>query len=141
MTPSSVDVVEAASATGNLDMFLEAATSAGLGETLANAEAVTIFAPIDEAFRAVPNLDQVRQDRDRLASLLKRHAVSSTYLSGQIPEGDTRVESLSGETLTIWNNNGRIEVIGPGGTRGMVVRQDIKGENGVVHAINTVLVE
>lgn len=141
MTPTTVDVVEAASANGNLDVFLEAATSAGLGETLANAPAVTIFAPIDEAFRAVPNLAQLQQDRERLASLLRRHAVPTTYLSGGVPQGDTRVQTLSGETLTIRNNAGSIEVISPGGTRAMVVRQDIRGDNGVVHAINKVLVD
>ena len=141
MTPSSVDVVEAASANGNLNTFLQAAISAGVGETLANADGVTIFAPIDEAFGAVENVDQLQQNPDQMAALLKRHAVPSTYMSSAIPQGETQVQTLSGETLTINNNNGQIEVIGPGGTRAMVVEADIEGENGVVHAINTVLTD
>ena len=141
MTPSSVDVVEVASANGNVDTFLEAAVSAGIGETLANAEQVTIFAPIDEAFGAVEGFDQIRQDREQLASLLRRHAVPQTYLSRDIPQGETQVETLSGETLTITNENGQTFVTGPSGTRARIVEADIEGENGVVHAVDTVLVD
>ena len=141
MTPSSVDVVEAASAAGNLNTFLEVAMSAGIGETLAEADSVTIFAPIDEAFSNVDGLDELQQDQDQLASLLQRHAVSTTYLSTDIPEGETEVETLSGETLTITNEGGSVTVTGPGGTTAMVVEADIEGDNGVVHAIDTVLVD
>ena len=139
MTPASVDVVEAASANGNLGTFLQAATSAGVAETLANADGITIFAPIDEAFGEVENLDQLQQNPDQMAALLQRHAVSSTYMSSAIPQGETELQTLSGETLTIENSDGQIMVIGPGGTRARVVEADIDGENGVVHAINAVL--
>lgn len=141
MTPSSVDVVEAASANGNLGTFLQAAVSAGVAETLANADGITIFAPIDEAFGAVENLDQLQQNPDQMAALLQRHAVSSTYMSSAIPAGETELQTLSGETLTIENNDGQIMVIGPDGTRARVVEADIDGENGVVHAINAVLTD
>ena len=141
MTPASVDVVEAASANGNLGTFLQAATSAGVAETLANADGITIFAPIDEAFGAVENLDQLQQNPDQMAALLQRHAVSSTYMSSAIPQGETELQTLSGETLTIENSDGQIMVIGPGGTRARVVEADIDGENGVVHAINAVLTD
>ena len=141
MTPASVDVVEAASANGNLNTFLQAATSAGVAETLANTDGITIFAPIDEAFGAVENLDQLQQNPDQLASLLQRHAVPSTYMSSAIPQGETELQTLSGETLTIENSNGQIMVIGPAGTRARVVEADIDGGNGVVHAINAVLTD
>ena len=141
MTPASVDVVEAASADGNLDTFLQAATEAGLGETLAQADGVTIFAPIDEAFEAVGNLDQLLQDKEQLASILKRHAVPTKYLANEIPNGETEVQTLSGETLTIINNDGLISVRSAGGIQAMVVEADIEGDNGVVHSINTVLAE
>ncbi len=141
MTPSSVDVVEVASANGNLDTFLETATTVGIAETLANADGITIFAPIDEAFGAVENIEQLQQNPQQLAALLQRHAVPRTYLSRDIPQGDTEVETLSGETLTIRNRDDIVEVLGPGGPRAMVVEADIEGENGVVHAINTVLTD
>ena len=141
MTPDSVDVVEVASANGNLDAFLQAAVSAGIGETLANAEEVTIFAPIDEAFDAVEGIDDIRADRDQLAALLQRHAVPNLYLSRDIPQGETRVKALSGESLTVTNEGGQIFVTGPSGTRSRIVEADIEGENGVVHAVDTVLTD
>ncbi len=141
MTPASVDVVEAASAAGNLDVFLKAATDAGLGETLAQADQITIFAPIDEAFGAVEGLDQIKQDKQQLAQLLKRHAVAKTLMADEIPAGETELQTLSGETITVVNNGGTISVQTPGGTRAMVVQADISGGKGVVHAIDTVLVK
>ena len=141
MTPASVDVVEAASANENLSTFLEAATSAGLGETLAQADGVTIFAPINEAFESVEGFDQLRQDQEQLSSILQRHAVPTRYLSSDLPEGETEVETLSGEALTVINASGQVSVRTPGGTEAMVVEADIEGDNGVVHAINTVLAD
>ncbi|MXO84910.1 hypothetical protein GRI38_02530 [Altererythrobacter aurantiacus] len=139
MTPSSVDVVEAASANGNLDRFLEVAVSNGVGETLANADAVTIFAPIDEAFGAVEGLDQMSQEQ--VVAILQRHAVGRIIRAEDIAEGETQLQTLSGETLTINNQGGQIMVTSPDGVEARVVEADITGDNGVVHAINTVLTE
>lgn len=139
MTPTTVDVVEAASAAGNLELFLKATMDADLAETLAGASGVTIFAPIDPAFGAVEGFDAIAADKTRLANLLKAHVVPSVYLSGQIPAGETEVQTLAGETLTITNTNGSISVTTPEGTEAMVVRADIRSDNGVVHAVNKVL--
>lgn len=141
MTPDSVDVVEAASANDNLSTFIQVAVEAGVGETLAQADGITIFAPINEAFEEVEGLEELQQDRERMADLLKRHAVPSTLLSSDIADGDTQVETLSGETLTINNQGGLIRITTPGGTEAMVAEADITGDNGVVHAINTVLAD
>jgi uncharacterized surface protein with fasciclin (FAS1) repeats len=141
MTPDSIDVVEAASASDNLSTFLQVAVDAGVGETLAQTDGITIFAPINQAFENVEGLDELQQDRGRMASLLQRHAVPSTIMASDIAEGETEVETLSGETLTINNDNGQITVTTPSGTRAMVAEADITGDNGVVHAINTVLTD
>ena len=139
MTPEGIDVVEVASANDNLATFLEAATSAGIGETLANADGITVFAPINEAFEDVEGLDDLQNDRERMASLLKRHAVPGVYATADIPEGETSLETLSGETLTVINRDGQIMLEGPAGATARIVEADITGDNGVVHAINTVL--
>lgn len=141
MTPQAVDVVEAASANDNLSTFLEVAVGAGIGETLAQADGITIFAPINQAFDNVENLDTLRENQEQLTTILERHAVSNRYLSGDIPEGETELQTLSGETLTVINNDGLIRVRTAAGTEAMVVEADIEGDNGVVHAINTVLAQ
>tara|TARA_B100000378_G_scaffold223886_1_gene187481 strand:- start:153 stop:704 length:552 start_codon:yes stop_codon:yes gene_type:complete len=138
MTPAGIDVVEVASANDNLSTFLQAATSAGVAETLANADGITIFAPINEAFEELERLGDLQNDRERMATLLKRHAVPGAYASADIPEGETMLETLSGETLTVTSRDGQIMLEGPSGTTARIVEADIAGDNGVVHAINTV---
>jgi uncharacterized surface protein with fasciclin (FAS1) repeats len=139
MTPDTVDVVEAASANPNLEAFLQATTDAELAEAIATAPAVTVFAPINEAFEAVEDLATLQADPAALAAVLELHVVPTAYLSGDIPEGVTEVETLAGETLTLTNEDGQISVTSPSGVEAMVVEADIEGDNGVVHAINTVL--
>ncbi|NJC34590.1 putative surface protein with fasciclin (FAS1) repeats [Sphingomonas jejuensis] len=139
MTPSTVDVVEVASAAGQYGSLLDAAMAAGLAETLATTDGLTVFAPIDAAFLAVDDLDALKADRTRLADTLRLHVVPRSYLSTDIPAGTTQVRTLAGETLTITNNNGTISVTDPSGARAMVVRADLRADNGVVHGINRVL--
>lgn len=139
ITPDTVDVVEAASANPNLEAFLQTTTDAELAEAIATAPEVTVFAPINEAFSALEDLDGVRTDPAALASLLQLHVVPATYLSVDIPDGASEVVTLAGETLTITNNDGQISVTTPSGVEAMVVEADIEADNGVVHAINTVL--
>ncbi len=140
MTPNTVDVVEAASASGKFDKLLDAVMAADLAQTVATARNITVLAPIDPAFDAVPNLGALRQDKAKLANVLKYHVIPSAYLSSQIPAGRTKVRTLAGETLTIVNTNGSISIETPKGERAMVVQADIKADNGVVHAINKVLI-
>lgn len=139
MTPDSVDVVEAASAVGQLDELLAAVLDAGLAETLAQSKDVTVLAPIDAAFESLPEKDALRGDKSRLAQVLKYHVIPKTYLVADIPAGDTQVTTLSGQTLTLTNDAGSITITTPSGIKAMVVQQDIKSDNGVVHAINKVL--
>lgn len=141
MTPQTVDVVEAASATKKLDTFLQTALEAGIGEQLAQAGEITIFAPIDAAFTAVPNLDTLKADKPALRKLLERHAVAGNYPAAKIPQGTTELTALSGDKLTVTNENGQVSVRTAGGMEATVVQADITGDNGVVHAVNTVLVK
>ena len=139
MTPKSIDIVEVASASGQFDTLLNAILQAGLAEDLANAEEITILAPINEAFVGVENLEALLNDKEALASTLKLHVLPSVYLAEDIPEGSTEVETLAGQSITIVNEDGLIRILLPSGGEAMVVRADIQSENGVIHAINKVL--
>ena len=67
------------------------------------------------------------------------HYLPGVYATADIPEGETSLETLSGETLTVINRDGQIMLEGPAGATARIVEADITGDNGVVHAINTVL--
>lgn len=139
MTPDQTDVLEAAVEAGGFSTLLDAALQAGLAETLATTNDITILAPTDEAFAAVENLDAVIADKAVLTDVLKLHVIPSRYLSSDIPEGATEVETLGGETITITNEGGAITVSTASGSTASVVTPDIEGSNGVIHGIDAVL--
>ena len=140
MTPTTVDIVEVASASGQFETLLEAVMAADLAEALATEEEITVFAPINEAFQGVEDLDALLADQAQLASVLKLHVVPSQYLSDDLTDGETEIETLNGEKLTITRRQGQVSITSPSGVEAMVVRADIKADNGVIHAINKVLI-
>jgi uncharacterized surface protein with fasciclin (FAS1) repeats len=139
MTPAETDVLEAAVAAGGFSTLLDAAMQAGLAETLATTDDLTILAPTDEAFAAVEGLDAVLADQTLLTDVLELHVIPTKYLSADIPEGATEVATLGGETVTITNEAGAITVTTAGGSTATVVTPDIEGSNGVLHGIDAVL--
>lgn len=139
MTPDETDILEAAVAAGGYQTLLDAAMEAGLAEALATTDGLTVFAPNDEAFAAVEGLDEVIADKALLTDILEVHVVSSVYLAADIPEGDTEVETLGGDTITITNEGGNISVTTASGSTATVVAPDLEGSNGVIHGIDAVL--
>lgn len=68
-------VVDAAIATPELSTLVDAVVAAGLADTLAEAQGITVYAPTNDAFAAVPAglLDAVLADSDVLTAVLTYH--------------------------------------------------------------------
>ena len=109
---ATAPVASAASANPLLKILVTAVTEAGLVEPLNSAPELTVFAPADPAFEAIPkkDLNAVLADKKLLGSILKHHVVgeqiSPDELSGEF-------ETLNGDKLTI-NGSGERP---PSGTR------------------------
>lgn len=67
--------------------------------------------------------------------LLKR-VVPKRIQSGDIPMGETVVGILSGDKLTVVNNNGMSVRV----NKSKVIKADIYASNGIIHVIDTVLI-
>ena len=141
MSPTTIDIVEVASGSGQFDTLIQALLAAGLAETVATTDGITVFAPINEAFVAVDDLDALLEDTETLTSILQLHVVPSVLMSDALSSGEaTEVETLGGGMLTIsTGEGGQITITSPSGAEAMVVRADIEADNGVIHAIETVL--
>merc|ERR1712099_63111 len=87
----------------DLNTLLTAVAAAGLAETVQTAEALTIFAPTDEAFAAIPsdilNCLLEPDNVETLQSVLLYHVVGGTVLSTDLSNGD--VETVQGESVTV----------------------------------------
>lgn len=132
---AEMNVVEVAAAAGQFNTLLQLATQAGLADALSTQE-VTVFAPTDEAFAALPaeTLEAVQADPELLAKVLQYHVVA-----GVVPAADvvtvTSVDTLAGEPLAITVEGGKVMV-----NDANVVQADVMASNGVIHVIDTVLV-
>jgi uncharacterized surface protein with fasciclin (FAS1) repeats len=132
---ATAPVASAASANPLLKTLVAAVTEAGLVEPLNSAPELTVFAPADPAFEAIPPKDMkaVMSDKQMLGSILKHHVVgeqiSPDELSGEF-------ETLNGDTLTI-NGSGEQATIGD--EKAQVLCGNVPTANATVYVIDTVL--
>jgi uncharacterized surface protein with fasciclin (FAS1) repeats len=117
-----------------------AISAAGLTQALAGRGPFTIFAPTDEAFKAlpqgtVPTLLR-RENRAQLTRILTYHVVPGNITTFDLTPGQTlRLRTLAGQSLTV-RVSGASEVFVNGVK---VVLADIPARNGTIHGIGAVL--
>merc|ERR1712039_369047 len=110
----------------------------GLVPTLKGVDAVTIFAPSDEAFAKLPAGTLESLTTEQAKAIVSRHVVAgATVLAAEVTTGD--VETFGGETVgLIKTSEGGIQVAYNGQTVN-VVTADVMGSNGVIHVIDDVI--
>ena len=132
---SSDPVATAASNNPLLSTLVTAVTKAGLGDTLNNAENITVFAPTNDAFAKIDKktLNKVLADKAMLTAILTEHVVGEKLtpetLAGEFdtlnPKQGVTVEG-SGEDFTV-NGNAK------------VICGNVQTANATVYIIDTVL--
>jgi len=129
------DIVETALDAGTFNTLATALTEAGLVDALKGDGPFTVFAPTDAAFAKLSKatLAALLANKTQLTSVLTYHVVPSIVMSTDLKNG-MMVKTLQGENLTIKLANGGVMV-----NNATVVQADISSLNGVIHAIDTVL--
>ena len=127
------DIVDTAVAAGNFQTLAAALQAAGLVDTLKGKGPFTVFAPTDEAFAKIPkaDLDALLKDKAKLTAVLTYHVVPGTVMAKDVKAG--MVKTVQGSDLTIGTTGG-VTVNGA-----KVVKADVKADNGVIHAIDSVV--
>ena len=132
---ATAPVASAASANPLLKTLVAAVTKAGLVDTLNSAEALTVFAPTDDAFAKIPTktLNAVLADKDTLNKILTHHVIEGQLGPDEIAgEHDT----LAGDTVTV---KGSGEEFSVAGDNAQVLCGNIPTSNATVYVIDTVL--
>jgi uncharacterized surface protein with fasciclin (FAS1) repeats len=129
------NIVETAKAAGTFNTLVKAIEAAGLTDRLSGAAPFTVFAPTDEAFAKIPakDLEALLADKTRLEALLEYHVVPGAVSSKDLV-AQKAIKSVQGADLAIDTSSG----IKIGGAT--VVTPDVAASNGLIHAIDTVLV-
>jgi len=130
------NLVEVAGTNGSFKTLISAVQSAGLAESLSSSGPFTVFAPTDEAFAALPpgvlNALMMPENRDLLTQVLTYHVVPGAVTSDELATGG--VETLNGGLAV------RVEPTQVVVNDASVVMADVAASNGVIHAINRVLI-
>lgn len=128
------NIIETAKGAGCFATLLTAVEVAGLTGALESPGPFTVFAPVDDAFAALPpgTVQTLVDNVPQLARILKFHVLSGAYLREQLIE-QPEWESLEGAPVAIRRAE-PFEV-----KNATVVSADIVCDNGVVHVIDRVI--
>ena len=137
--PGPGNIVEVATEAGSFPTLLAAVEAAGLVDALSDSSAsLTVFAPTEEAFAALPEgtLDALLADPDALAGVLTYHVLgSSVDASAALGLAPTTVETLNGNDIAVTKRDDENLYV----NLSKVVDYDIEASNGVIHVIDSVL--
>ena len=127
------DIVDTAVKAGNFKTLVAAVQAAGLVDTLKGPGPFTVFAPTDEAFAKIPKatLDGLLKDKAALTKVLTYHVVPGKVMAKDVKAG--KVKTVQGQEITLSTNMGVMV------DQSKVIATDVAASNGVIHAIDTVL--
>jgi uncharacterized surface protein with fasciclin (FAS1) repeats len=132
---ATAPVASAASANPVLSTLVTAVTKADLVDTLNSQKDITVFAPTNDAFAAIPpkTLKAVLADKATLTKILTYHVVPGELAPDQLAGSH---KTLEGDTLTISGSDPDFVV---GTQKATVVCGNVPTANATVYIINSVL--
>ena len=135
------NIVETAQEAGVFNTLIAAASAAGLAGALAEGENLTVFAPTDDAFAALPagTVETLLkpENKQQLIDILSYHVLPKKVMSADLPAGVNDVKTLKSggdETVTVSVMDGKVMVDGAN-----VVSADVVADNSVIHVIDAVI--
>ncbi len=131
------NIVNIATSDQKFSTLAAALKQADLVATLSNPGPFTLFAPDNEAFKALPpgTLDNLMKEnsKETLASILKFHVVPGRIQMADLEDGQ-KLKTVNGEELSVTKLNGRVAVNGV-----ELDQPDLEASNGIIHVVSTVL--
>lgn len=133
------DIVDTALDSDSFTTLCKAVIAAGLVDTLRGPGPFTVFAPTNDAFAKLPpgTVDALLKDKKKLTSILTYHVVPGKLMVIDFKRPKT-VKTVQGQEIKIdglmWHITKKIKV-----NDAKTVKTDIEATNGVIHAIDSVL--
>lgn len=131
------DLVDTLKASGQFNTLLKALDAANMTGTLKTHKNLTVFAPTDAAFAALPagELDKLLEDPKALQKLLTYHVVNATVDSTQIKGAKGVVTTVAGDKLVVDGSGATVLA-----NNATVTQLDVKtSNNGTLHVVDKVL--
>ncbi len=140
---SAANIVEIAAGDDRFSTLVAAVTAAGLAETLSGPGPFTVYAPVNDAFAALPEgtVESLLEpgNIDQLTSILLYHVDDRKLTASDFPAGSNFFKPvLESERLCITAGSGVTIADGTGDVANVIIA-DIEADNGVIHVIDKVL--
>jgi uncharacterized surface protein with fasciclin (FAS1) repeats len=133
-TPAPATLADAAARTPQLSTLNKLIGDAGLADTLRAGGPYTVFAPSDDAFKAVPAkaMAELAANREMLKSVLSYHVLPGKVTAAEVKNGNAK--TVQGANVALAKSGSYVTV-----EDAMVTQADVPATNGVVHIIDRVL--
>jgi uncharacterized surface protein with fasciclin (FAS1) repeats len=135
--PTGKTIVNLAAGNKNFTILVKALKAADLVDTLSGEGPYTVFAPTNSAFAKIPKATLANllkpENKEQLKKILTYHVVSGAVTSKMLKSGQ-QVDTVEGGKLTIKIAGKKVMV-----NKATVIIPNVKASNGVIHAIDTVL--
>ena len=133
------DIVDTAVKAGKFSTLIAAVKAAGLEEKLRSDGPLTVFAPTDEAFAALPpgTVEELLKpkNKEQLAALMAYHVVEGATLSGDLAGNTLEIASVGGGNIVIDGTDG-VKL----NNDANVTSADVLTSNGIIHIVDAVLI-
>ncbi|MCR9124789.1 MAG: fasciclin domain-containing protein [Rhodobacteraceae bacterium] len=131
--------------------LVAAVQAADLVDTLQGEGPFTVFAPVNDAFAALPpgTVETLLKPENKalLQKVLTAHVVAGDWSAADIiaaakasSDGFYHFNAVSGDALSAKVVGGNVYIFDESGNAGMVTVADVDQSNGVIHVVNAVLV-
>merc|ERR1711994_751732 len=128
-TAAPGNLVEVASKLDGFTTLVALVKELGLVETLSNVEAATVFAPTDDAFAKIAEV---------IVAIVARHVIAGATVKAADVTTST-VETFKGAKINLVKDDAGVGVSFKDGARSNVIIADVEASNGVIHAIDSVI--
>lgn len=142
-------IVAIAAGNENFSTLVAAVKAAELIETLNSEGPFTVFAPVNDAFAKLPEGTVASllkaENKETLTSILTYHVVSGKFMAADVVKainsnnGQFKITTVQGGILTASLSGANVILTDTKGNISTVVIADVDASNGVIHAIDTVV--
>jgi transforming growth factor-beta-induced protein len=141
--PQTKNIVEIAVSLPDFSLLVEAVLAADLQGVLSGAGPFTVFAPTNAAFAALLHelrvtKAQLLADKTLLTSVLTYHVLPAKVLAKDVTDG-LKATTVQGQQFTLNKAGGMLHILDARGRGANVVATDVQASNGVIHAVDRVL--
>jgi len=143
------DIVDIASGLDDFSTLVAAVSAADLVKVLKSDGPFTVFAPTNTAFAKLPEgtVETLvkKENKSTLTSILTYHVIPAKITAETLVNtiaatgGEVNYKTVQGGILTAKIMNGNPVLIDEKGNKAFIVKTDVQGSNGIIHAIDAVV--